>query len=83
MIEHLEIDVFCGLVNLKYIYLHGNNLQYLHPDTFIGLPNLQDLFLSNNYGLKMPTHCQFINSLSLKLLAISGCNISSVSVDTF
>jgi len=83
MIEHLEIDVFCGLVNLKHIYLQGNNLQYLHPDTFIGLPNLQVLFLSNNSGLQMPTDRHFTNSLSLKELAISGCNISSVSVDTF
>jgi len=68
---HLEIDVFCGLFNLKYIYLQGNNLQYLHPDTFIGLPKLQALFLSHNSGLQMPTHRQFINSLSLKKLAIS------------
>jgi len=83
MTEHLDIDVFCGLVNLKAIYLQGNKLQYMHPDTFIRLPNLQVLFLSNNSGLQMPTDRHFINSLSLKKLEISKCNISLVSVETF
>jgi len=83
MIEHLEIDVICGLVNLKAIYLQGNKLQYLHPDTFIMLPNLQVLFLSKNSGLQIPTDRHFINSLSLKKLEISNCNVSSVSVETF
>jgi Leucine-rich repeat (LRR) protein len=82
-IEHLGIDVFYGLVNLKDIYLQGNNLQYLHPETFVGLPNLQSLYLSKNSGLQIPTDRHFINSLSLKKLEISGCNISSVSVETF
>ena len=31
----------------------------------------------------MPTHRHFINSLSLKELAVSVCNISSVSIETF
>ena len=82
-IEKLESDVFCGLVELYYIDLEGNRLQYLHPDTFSGLPNLQKLFLSNNPGLQIPTDRHFITSHSLKLLGISGCNVSSVSVETF
>jgi Leucine-rich repeat (LRR) protein len=82
-IEHLGIDVFYGLINLKYIHLQGNNLHYIHPDTFVGLPNLQQLILSKNSGLQIPTDRHFINSLSLKVLAILGCNISSVSVETF
>jgi len=83
IIEHLEIDVFCGFVKLKYINLEGNNLQYFHPDTFAVLPNLQTLFLSQNFGLKIQTDSHFINSHSLKELGISGCNIRSVSVETF
>ena len=82
-IEHLEGDVFSGLVNLKYIYLGGNKLQYLHPNTFIGLLNLQRLFMSKTSGLQIPTDRHFINSHSLKHLDISDCNISSVSVETF
>ena len=82
-IEHLEDHLFSGLVNLKYVYLEGNKLQYLHPQTFVGLPNLQRLFMSNNSGLQIPTDRNFINSHSLKHLGISGCNISSVSVETF
>jgi len=82
-IEHLEFDVFYGLVNLKYIYLQGNKLQYLHPDTFVGLPNLQKLYLFKNYGLQVPNDRQFFDSLSLKHLGLSGCNISSVSLETF
>jgi hypothetical protein len=82
-IEHLESNVFYGLAKLKYVYLEGNRLQYLHPDTFVGLPNLQILFLSNNFGLQIPTDRHFINSHSLKRLHISGCNVSSVSVETF
>jgi len=82
-IEHLEFDVFYGLVNLKYIYLQGNKLQYLHPDTFVGLPNLQKLYLFKNYGLQVPNDRQLFDSLSLKHLGLSGCNISSVSIETF
>ena len=82
-IDHIEFDVFSGLVNLKYIYMEGNQLQYLHPDTFIRLPKLQSLILSKNSGLHVPTDRHFINSHSLKHFGISGCNISSVSVETF
>jgi hypothetical protein len=82
-IEHLESEVFYGLINLRYIDLQGNELRYLHPDTSVGLPNLQTLFLSNNFGLQIPTDRHFINSHSLKRLDISGCNIRSVSVETF
>jgi insulin-like growth factor-binding protein complex acid labile subunit len=82
-IEHLGSDTFCGLVNLKYISLEGNGLQYIHPDTFLGLPNLQDLILFHNSGLQIPTDRHFINSHSLKRLDISGCNINSVSFETF
>jgi insulin-like growth factor-binding protein complex acid labile subunit len=82
-IEHLEFNVFYGLVNLKEIYLQRNNLQYLHPETFLGLPKLQTLILSINFGLQVPTDSHFINSHSLKHLTLSGCNIRSVSVETF
>jgi len=83
IIEHLEIDVFCGFVNLEYIGLEGNKLRYLHPDTFVGLPNLESLYLSKTSGLQIETDRHFINSLTLKSLTISGCNISSVSVEAF
>jgi len=82
-IEHLGINIFYGLVNLKYIYLQGNKLQYLHPDKFLGLPNFQRLFLSGNSGPQLLNDRQFINALSLKQLDILGCNLSSVSVETF
>jgi Leucine-rich repeat (LRR) protein len=82
-IQHLEIDVFRGFVNLKILILVGNKLQFLHPDTFVGLPNLQRIFLSNNPGLQIPTDRHFINSLSVKVLRISGCNITSISVQLF
>jgi hypothetical protein len=82
-IEHLESDIFRGLFKLKYMDLEENKLQYLHPDTFLGLKNLQSLFLSKNFGLEIPTDRHFINSHSLKHLGISGCNISSVSLQTF
>jgi Leucine-rich repeat (LRR) protein len=82
-IEHLGANIFYGLVNLKYIFLQENELQYVHPDTFLGLPSFQRLYLSENSGLQIPTDLHFINSLSLKQLAISDCNISSVSVETF
>jgi Leucine-rich repeat (LRR) protein len=77
----LDNDVFGGMVKLKYVALQGNKLQYLHPDTFLWLTNLQSLFLSTNFGLQIPTDRHFINSLSLKKLGISGCNVSSVSVE--
>jgi Leucine-rich repeat (LRR) protein len=83
IIQHLGSDVFSGLVNLKYIGLEGNKLNYLHPDTIIRLPNFQRLFLSKNSGLQLPTDRHFINSHFLKELGISGCNVSSVSVETF
>ena len=38
--EHLEINVFAGLVKLKHTDLEGNKLKYVHPDTFLGLHNL-------------------------------------------
>ena len=83
IIKHLESDVFSGLVNLKNLSLEGNKLQYLHPDTFLALPNLQGLYLSKIAGLQIPTDRKFIKSHSLKHLDISGCSVSSVSVETF
>jgi Leucine-rich repeat (LRR) protein len=75
--------VLSGLVNLYYIILNANKLQYLHSDVFLGLPNLQYLSLDNNPGLQIPTDRNFINSNSLSYLVISYCNISSVTVKTF
>jgi len=82
-IEHLDRNVFSGLFKLKYIYLSQNKLQFLHPDTFSGLPKLKHLYLNNNPGLHIPTDSNFIKSLSLSILDISQCNVSSVSVETF
>jgi hypothetical protein len=75
IIEHLQSDVFNGLGNLKFIGLQGNKLQYLHPDTFLGLSKFQDL--------QIPTDTSIINSIILEQLAISSCNASSVSIQTF
>jgi Leucine-rich repeat (LRR) protein len=83
IIGRLEVDVFSGLINLKYLFLTNNKLASVHPDVFIGLPKLRMLFLMNNPGLQIPNGSHFINSHSLKLLCISGCNVSSVSVETF
>jgi hypothetical protein len=82
-IEHLDIDVFSGLVKLEMVFLAKNKLQRLYPDTFVGLLKFQSLFLSNNPCLQIPTDSYFINAPSLKHLDISGCNVSSVSVETF
>jgi hypothetical protein len=75
IIEYLESDVFSGLVNIKAIGLRGNKLQYIHPDTFLGLSNLQ--------SLQIPNESSFTTSFILNKLAISGCNASSASVETF
>jgi Leucine-rich repeat (LRR) protein len=82
-IEHLEVDVFLGLFNLKHIYFKGNKLPYLHPDLFAGLPHLEDLELAYNPDIQIPTDRHFINSHSLSSLYISLCIVSSVSVETF
>ena len=44
IIQHLECDVFSGLINLKCVILKENKLQYLHPDTFVGLPKLEEAY---------------------------------------
>ena len=82
-IEHLDVDVFSGLFSLEIVFLAKNKLQRLHPDTFVGLLKFQSLFLSNNSFLQIPSDSYFINSLSLKHLDISGCNVGSVSNETF
>jgi hypothetical protein len=82
-IENLRIDVFGGLVKLQFINLSGNKLHYFHPDTFVRSRKLQGVDLSFNANLAIPTDRNFMNSSSLKQLDISGCNISSVSVETF
>jgi hypothetical protein len=82
-LQHLDRDVFSGLVNINDIYLEGNKLQYLHPDTFLGLPNIERIILRSNSDLLIPTDRNFITSHSLLHLFISSCNISSVSVETF
>jgi len=83
IIEYLEVGVFCGLDNLVHINLGGNLLQNLHPDLFLVLYNLQRLILIDNPDLQIPTEHHFINSHSLSRLDISGCNVYSVSVETF
>ena len=82
-LKGLDVGFFTGMINLEIVFLAKNKLQYLHPDTFVGLSNLRSLYLSNNSGLQIPTDRHFIYSHSLKRLGISGCNISSVSVETF
>jgi Leucine-rich repeat (LRR) protein len=82
-IEHLENDLFYGLVNLKFIRLSGNKLHNLHPDIFVRSRKLQGIYLSHNAELSIPTDRHFINSRSLKHLGIEGCNVRSVSVETF
>ena len=82
-IKHLEFDVFSGLLNLKYVYLVVNKLQYIQPDLFIWLPNLEPVSFAQNCLLQIPTDRHFINSRSLRLLDISECNTSSLSVETF
>jgi Leucine-rich repeat (LRR) protein len=82
-IEHLDVNVFSGSINVKHINLGGNELQTLHPDIFVGLPKLERVVLSSNKGLHIPTEHNFITSHSLKILEISFCNVSSVSVETF
>ena len=82
-LERLDVGFFTGLINLQIVLLTKNKLQYLHPDTFVGLPKLQSLYLSKNAGLQIPTNSHFIYSHSLKRLGISGCNVSSLSVETF
>jgi Leucine-rich repeat (LRR) protein len=83
IIDHLRSDVFNGLVNLRYVNLKYNQLQYLQPETFVGLPYFALLDLSLNFGLQILTKRLFISSQSLKYLDISGCNVSSVSVESF
>ena len=83
VIEHLEVDVFSGLINLKYVHLTNNKLSSVHPDLFLGLPTLQIVHFSKNPALQIPTERHFINSRSLRLLDISECNTSSLSVETF
>jgi hypothetical protein len=82
-LEYLDSEVFSGALNLQYIDLLGNELLYLHPDTFLGLPKLRFLFLDSNPTLQIPTDRNFINSHSLSDLAITDCNVRSLSVETF
>jgi len=82
-LDHLDRDVFSGLVNLNEINLSRNKLRYLHPDTFLGLQNLKLLHLENNLVLQLPNDRNFITSYSLLELSVLGCNISSLSVETF
>jgi len=82
-IEHLDVNVFSGLINLRYINLEGNEIMKLHPDIFVGLHKLERLDLGANGGLQIPTDRHFITSHSLKVLNITSCNISSVSIETF
>ena len=82
-LQHVDSDVFSGLVNLKAIYLEGNEILYLHPHRFLGLPIFQELYLGFNSGLQVPIDSNLIKSHSLSLLRLSGCNISSLSVETF
>jgi hypothetical protein len=82
-LQYLNVDVFVGLDNVDRINLEGNELQYVHPDLFVGLPNLEKLGLAVNPDLQIPTDSPFISSNSLTYLGISGCNVISVSVETF
>jgi len=82
-IEHVDRDMFSGLFELKYIDLSENKLQYVHPDVFLKLPKFQKIHLHENPGLRIPTDLNFIKSHSLSILDISGCNVSSLSVETF
>ena len=40
IIEHLEVDLLDGLVNLIYFNLMKNQLQAVHPDVFLELSKI-------------------------------------------
>ena len=82
-LEHLDSDMLSGLIKLKVIYLSRNELQYLHPETFLLLPSFEHLGLYINPTLHIPTDRPFIKSHSLSHLDIGGCNVHSLSVETF
>ena len=82
IIQHLEV-VFSVLINLKCVILKENKLQCLHLDTFVGLFKLDEVYSANITSLQVTIDRHFINSRSLKVLHISLCDVSSVSVKTF
>ena len=75
--------MFSGLTNLKCVILKENKLKYLRPDTFVGLPKLEEVHLVNITSLQEQIDRHFINVHSLKVLDITLCRTSSVSVETF
>jgi len=81
--EHLKGNEVSGLLNLNYENLTSNKLRTIHPHFFVRLTYLIKIVLSNDPGLQIVIDRPFFNSTSLKILGISGCNISSVSFETF
>jgi Leucine-rich repeat (LRR) protein len=82
-IEDLNIGVFSWLISLIEVDVRMNKLQYIHKNSFVSFPNLKTLYFGYNSRLQIPTDQPFINSRSLLSLDIPGCNVSSVSVQTF
>ena len=78
-LSHIVPSAFAGLINLKYLDLHCNNIEYLPADIFAELKNLRYLDLS--YNALQQVYAQF--PASLQTLNISNINVlTSIETDS-
>jgi Leucine-rich repeat (LRR) protein len=81
-IVSLEPRNFFALTELEILWLHGNNIDYLHQDTFWGLEKLKKLYLYYNKIKTIPKGL-FSPLKSLLRIELSMNQISSLEEETF
>ncbi|GFG29405.1 hypothetical protein Cfor_04467 [Coptotermes formosanus] len=74
---------FLGLAELERLDLSRNNLTHIHQDTFNHNRKLRWLSLADNKLFTLPSDRVFIYVRSLRILDLSGCNVTDISHHIF
>jgi Leucine-rich repeat (LRR) protein len=81
-LESIEVGVFDGIVELKYLYLQNNFIKSLNKNAFRNLLKLESLDLSNNFILNIQQQT-FFGLDNLKSLFLTNNFINEMESESF
>ena len=81
-LKNFITSVLSGLINLEYLNLSQNEINFYHNFSFVNLPKLKTLMLANN-GIKYISEKLFRELPTLESLDISDNGIGSINEEAF
>jgi Leucine-rich repeat (LRR) protein len=82
-IQHIPLDLLCGLTNLKEFSIHHNKIKLIHEKLFNGLIALNEIDLSYNQINRISGKDIFRGLDNLREIYLNGNLLSFISIKTF